>query len=151
VQDPQILLGGSRRLLFQEHVVGQAEAARREQVALVAIVGKRAGLANQPVDHVAVFDAVLALAPQSWQRLHLTLAVPYLQVLGIDTHLDLLADQPAGHRVGVVGDVDRAAFVHTHPQPLARLQSPHRQQTQQRPFLRQPLLSPRVGLPEEPS
>jgi hypothetical protein len=138
-------------LLFDEHVIGQAEPARREQVGLVAVVRERPGLADQPVDHVPVLDFVLALAAQAWQRLHLTLAVPHLQMLGKDTHLDLLADQPAGHRVRVVRNVDGAAFVHTHPQPLARLQPTRRQRTQPGQLLGQPLLPATVELPEQPT
>ncbi len=144
MQDAQVLLRRPGRLLPQQRVVGQAELAGREQVGPVAVVGERPRLADQPVDHVPVLDPVLAPAPQPRQRLDQLPGVPDLDPLGVDPGLDPLADQPAGHRVGVPLDVDRAAAVHPHPQPLARLQPPGRQRPQQGQLLRQP--SPPAGV-----
>jgi hypothetical protein len=136
--------------VHEEQVVGQAEAAGGEQVGPVAVVGERPRLADQPVDHVPVLHPVLAPAPQPRQRLHQPLGVPHLDPLGVHPRLDPLADQPAGHRVGVALDVDRAARVHPHRPPLARLQTPGRQRPQQGQLLGQPPLPPGVELPEQP-
>jgi hypothetical protein len=95
-----------------------------------------------------VVDAMLAPATQARQRLHYLLPVPHLQPLGVHTHLDLFANQPARHRVGIAAHVDRAAPVHPHPQPSARFQSPHRQRSQQRHLLGQTLLTTRITLAE---
>jgi hypothetical protein len=119
VQDLQIFLGRTLRLLRQQPVVGQPEAARREQVVAIAVVGERARLAHQPVDDVPVVDAMLAPAAQPRQAFHLLLGVPHLDVVGVDAGLDPFADQTAGHRVGVAADVDRAAVVHPHRHALA--------------------------------
>jgi hypothetical protein len=59
-------------------------------------------------------------------------------VLDEQLHLDVLADEPAGHRVAVAADVNQAALVHLHTQPLARLQPPRRQRSQHRHLFGQP-------------
>jgi len=127
VQDPQILPIGIRRLVGPQGVVGHAEVARREQLLTVTIAGKGARLTHQPVDDVPVVDAMLVTSAQARQTLDQLLGVPHLQVLDEQAHLDLLADQPAGHRVAVAADVDQAALIDLRPQPLARLQPPRRQ------------------------
>jgi hypothetical protein len=144
VQDAQVLLGRSLRLLHQQRVVGQAEADGREQVSSVAVVGERSRLADQPVDDVPVGDPVLATTPQTRQFFDAPLGVPHLDPLGVDPGLDPFADEPAGHRVGVALDVAGAAAIHPHLLPLARLQTPSRQRSQQRHLLSQPL--PPVGV-----
>jgi hypothetical protein len=98
---------------------------------------------------VPVGDAVLATTTQPRQLLDLPLGVPDLDPLGVDPGLDPLADQPAGHRVGVARDVDGAAAIDTHHLPLARLQPTSRQRSQQRHLLGQPLLSVGVELVEQ--
>ncbi len=149
MQDGQVLLRRPLRLPLGQHVIGQPEAARREQVAPVAVVRERPRLAHQPVDHVPVLDPVLAAPAQPRQRLHQPLRVPHLDPLRVQPGLDALADQPAGHRVGVAPDVDRAARVHPHPQPLARLQPPRWQRTQQGQLCFQPPPPARVELVEQ--
>jgi hypothetical protein len=149
VQDAQVLLRRPRRLLHQQRVVGQPELAGGEQVGPVAVVGERPRLADQPVDHVPVLHPVLAPPPQPRQLLHPPLGVPHLNPLGVQPGLDPLANQPAGHRVGIALDVDGAAAVHPHPQPLARLQPPRRQRPQQRQLLGQPPLPVGVEPPEQ--
>ena len=130
VQDLQILPGRLLRLLLPQAVVGQPEAARREQVVAVAVVGERPRLAHQPVDDVPVLDAVLAPATQPRQPFDLLLRVPHLQVVGVDADLDPLADQPADHRVGVAADVDGAATIDAHRHSLAGVQTLRRQRPQ---------------------
>ena len=83
VQDPQVLLGRSLGLLLQEYVIGQAETARRKQIGLVPVVCKRSGFADQPLDHMAVFNAVLVATSQAGQRLHQLLPVPDFDPLGV--------------------------------------------------------------------
>ena len=130
VQDLQILPGRLLRLLLPQAVVGHPEAARREQVVAVAVVGERPRLAHQPVDDVPVLDAVLAPAAQPRQPFDLLLRVPHLQVVGVDADLDPLADQPADHRVGVAADVDGAATIDAHRHSLAGVQTLRRQRPQ---------------------
>ena len=116
---------------------------------MVAVVREGTRLAHQPVDHVAVLDPVLAVTSQTRQTVHTLLRVPHLDLLGADPRLYPLPNQTTRHRVHVALDVNRAAPVHTHRQPLARLQTPGRQRTQQRQFLGQTLLPARVELLEE--
>jgi len=127
VQDPQVLPVRRARLERRQVVVRQPEDARGEQLLAVAVLGERPRLAHQPVDDVPVVDALLVPAAQPRQHLDPLLAVPDLQVLDEQPHLDRLADQPAGHRVAVAADVDQAALIDLRPQPLARLQPPRRQ------------------------
>jgi hypothetical protein len=149
VQDLQIFLGRTLRLLRQQPVVGQPEAARREQVVVVAVVGESARLAHQPVDDVPVFDAMLAAATQTRQAFHLLLAVPDVEVVGVDADLDPFADQTAGHRVGVAADVDRAAAIHTDPHALAGVEALRRQRSQHGQLFLESLDPPLVALGEQ--
>jgi hypothetical protein len=92
VQDAQVLLRRTLRLLRDQQVVGEAKAAGGEQVGPVTVVGERSGLAHQPVDDVPVLDPMLALAPQPRQPLDAALGVPDFDVLGAEAGLDPLAD-----------------------------------------------------------
>jgi hypothetical protein len=138
------------RLLSQQGVIRQPEAARREQVGPVAVVGKRPRLAEQPVDDMTVSDLVLAPASQPGQLLHTPTGEPDLDSFGKDTSLHPLADEPSRHRVDVALDVDRAATVHPHLSSLTRLQSLIRQRPQSRPLFGQTLLPARVELTKQP-
>jgi len=149
VQDLQIFLGRTLRLLRLQPVVGQPEAARREQVVAVAVVGEGARLAHQPVDDVPVVDAMLAPAAQARQTFHLLLGVPHLDVVGMDAGLDPFTDQTARHRVGVADDVDGAAVIHPHRHALAGVEPLRRQRPQHRPLLLEALHPPPVALGEQ--
>jgi hypothetical protein len=149
MQDLQILLGRTLRLLRQQPVVGQPKAARREQVVAVAVVREGARLAHQPVDDVPVVDAMLAPAAQARQAFHLLLGVPDLDVVGVDAGLDPFADQTAGHRVGVAADVDRAAVIHPHRHAPAGVEPLRRQRPQHRPLFLKTLHPPPVALGEQ--
>ena len=121
MENAQVLLRCPQRLLLDQQIVGQAEAAGGEQLGPVAVVGERPRLPHQPVDDVPILDAVLAPAPQPGEPLDAALGVPDLDLLRVDARLDPLADQPARHRIGVPRDVDGAAVVDPHLPPLARL------------------------------
>jgi hypothetical protein len=136
-------------LLLDQPVVGQAEAARREQLVTVAIAGERPRLAHQPVDDVPVGDPVLPPATQARQALDLVLGVPDLDVVGVQARLHPFPDQPAGHRVRVAGDVDGAATIHPHPDALAGVEPLPRQGPQQGQLLDQPRLAAAVPLGEQ--
>ena len=146
MQDPHILPRCPLRSLFEQGIIGHAEAAAREQVGLVAVIGKRPRLADQPVDDVAVIHAMLAATPQPGQHVDLLLAVPHLDPLGVLPGLDPLANQAAGHRVDVAFDTDEAARLHPHPQPLTRLQPTLRQGTQAGQLLGQASLPTAIAL-----
>jgi hypothetical protein len=98
---------------------------------------------------VPVVHAVFVAAAQPGQHLHPPSGIPDFHVLDRQPYLNVLTDQPAGHRVAVAADVDEAAAIHPQPQPLARLQPPCRQRPQHRQLLRQPHLSPRVELRQQ--
>jgi hypothetical protein len=123
VQNAQVLPGRTRRVLLDQPVVDQAEAARREQLVAVAIAGERPRLTHQPVDDVPVGDPVLAPATQPRQALHQALGVPDLDVVGVQPGLHPFPDQTAGHRVRVAADVDGAATIHPHRDALAGVEA----------------------------
>lgn len=129
-EQPQVLLVGTVRHPRAQHVVGDAERGRREQVLPVPVRRERTRLADQPVDHVPVRDPVLTPTPQPRHPLHHLLRVPHLHVLGVQPDLDPLPDQPARHRVRVPADVDRAARVHLRLDATRRLEPTRRQRTQ---------------------
>jgi hypothetical protein len=125
-----------------------------KEIRLVAIVGERSRFADQPVDDVPVVHPVLAPTPQPRHHLHLLLAVPHLDLLGVQPGLHPLADQPATHRVDIAFDTDSAARLHPHPQSLARFQAMRRQRSQQGSLLGEAVEATRVALrqqlPQEP-
>jgi hypothetical protein len=132
VQDPQVRRDGTLAVLLDPPVIDQAETAGREQLVTVAVAGERSRLTHQPVNDMPVVDAMLAPTPQSRQAFHKLLGVPDLEVAGMPTCLDPLADQAAGHRVGVAADMDGAAAIDTHRQALASVQALGRQRPPQR-------------------
>jgi len=95
---------------------------------------------------VPVVDLLLVPAPQPGQHLDPLLRVPDLQVLDEQPHFDVLADQPARHRVTVAADMDQAARIDLRAQALARLQPPRRQRLQHGALLGQPRPPARVKL-----
>jgi hypothetical protein len=97
VQDPQVFLIRGARLGGQQGVVGPPEGARREQLLPVAVLREGPRLAHQPVDDVPIVHPALVAAAQPRQHLDPLLGVPDFQVLDEQSHLDALADQPAGH------------------------------------------------------
>ena len=127
VQEVDVLLVGTPRLLDPQRVVGPPERRRRVEVLAVDVAGERPGLAHQPADHVPVVDVVLVLAAQPLQPQHHLLRVPHLDLVHADPRLDFLADQPRRHRVGVVLDADGAQAADPDAQPLQRLQPRRRQ------------------------
>jgi hypothetical protein len=132
-----------------QHVVGDAERRRREQVLAVAVRRERARLTDQPVDHVTVSDPVLAAATQPRHALHHPLRVPHLHVLGVQAHLDPLADRPARHRVRVPTHVDRAPRIDSHLRATRRLEATRRQRPQLFHLLARLLGAIRVQLAEQ--
>jgi hypothetical protein len=117
-----------------------------KQLFPVPIVVKSPRLAHQPLNDVPVLDPVLAFPAQTRHRLDALLGIPYLQMLGINPHLDLLSDQPAVHRIDVVVDPDGAARPHPDPRPLATLQAPGRQTPKHPFFLSKSTPTPRIEL-----
>lgn len=93
---------------------------------MIAVVLERSRLAQQPVDHMPILDPVLAATTQTRQPLHTLLGVPHLDLFRPDPGLHPLPDQTARHRIHVARHMNRAAPVHTHRSPLARLQPPQR-------------------------
>lgn len=92
---------------------------------------------------------MLASATQPRQTLDQALGVPDLEVVRVQTDLDLFPDQPAGHRVGVAADVDRAATIHPRRETLAGIQALLRQRPQQGQLFEQPRLPTLIALPEQ--
>lgn len=113
-----------------QHVVGDPERGRREQIVPVPVRRERTRLADQPVDHVPVVDPVLPATTQPRHPVHHLLRVPHLHRLGVQAYLDPLTDQPARHRVRVPLDVDRAARIHPRLDTPGRLESACRQRPQ---------------------
>ena len=149
VQDPQVLPVRRARLHGHQAVVGPSEGARREQLLAVAVLGEGPRLAHQPVDDVPVVDVLPVPAAQPGPHLDPPPRVPDLQVFDEQPHLDGLADQPARHRVAVAADMDQAARIDLHAQPLARLQPPRRQRPQHGALLGQPRPPAGVELPQD--
>jgi hypothetical protein len=143
-EDLQVLLDRPAGTLPLQGVVRHPKAAGGEHRSAVPVFLERPRLAHQPVDHVAVLDAVLAPAPKPRQLVHPTGPVPDLQSFGPDVDLDPLADQLARYRVDVPADVDRAPRGDPHLDPPAHLQPPGWQRRQDGLLLGDPLAPVRV-------
>jgi len=122
VEERQVVLDRAAGPLVLQQVVGHAEPAGGEHRVAVAILLERSGLAHEPVDDVAVLDAMLASASESRQRVQLPGPVPDVEGLGPDVNIHLFADQSAGQRVGVAADVDRAPGIDPGLEPSRHLQ-----------------------------
>jgi hypothetical protein len=117
-------------LLLDQPVIDQAEATRRKQLVPIAVVGERPRLAHQPVDDVPVVDAVLAPAAQPGTALDEALAVPALDVVGVQASLAPFADPAARYRVGVAADVEGTPRIYSHFDTLACVDPLGRQRPQ---------------------
>ena len=126
-EDRQVVLDHAARPPVLQQVVGHPEPAGGEHRIAVAVLLERPGLAHQPVDDVAVLDAMLAPASESWQGVHLPGPMPDVEGLGPDVDIDLFADQTARQRIGVAADVDRAARIDSGLEPSGHLQPASRQ------------------------
>jgi hypothetical protein len=144
VEDRQVVLDHAAGPLVLQQVVGHSEPAGGEHRVAVAVLLERPGLAHQPVDDVAVLDAMLATAPESRQGVQLPGPVPDVERLGPDVNIHLFADQSARQRVGVAADVDRAPRIDPRFEPSRHLQPASRQGRQHGHFLMKTLLS--VGI-----
>jgi hypothetical protein len=127
VEDCQIVLDHAAGPPVFQGVVGHPEPAGREHCIAVAVLLERPGLADQPVDHVAVIDPMLASPSEPGQGVDPPGAVPDVEGLGPDMDIHLLADQSAGQRVGVAADVDCAPRINPGLEPSGHLQPTGRQ------------------------
>ncbi len=129
-EDRQVILDHAAGPPVVQQVVCHPEPAGGEHRVAVAVLLERPGLADQPVDDVAVFDAMPAPAPESRQGLQLPGPEPDVEGLGTDVNIHLFADQSTRQRVGVAADVDRAARVDPRLEPPEHLQPTRRQRRQ---------------------
>jgi len=126
-EDLQVFFDRAAGPLVPEDVVRHAEPAGGEHRVAVAVLRERAGFADQPVDDVAVRDAMFASAAQPRQAVDLTGAVPDVEMVDPDVNVELFADQAAGQRIDVAADVDRAAGIDLRLDPPRHLHAPRRQ------------------------
>lgn len=143
-EDRQVVLDHPAGPPVHQQVVGHPEPAGREHRIAVAVLLERPGLADQPVDDVAVLDPMLTPASESRQGVELSGPVPDLECFGSDVNINLFADQSAGQRVGVAANVDRAARIDPRLAPPGHLQPADRQGRQDGHLLMKTLLS--VGI-----
>jgi hypothetical protein len=143
-EDRQVVLDHAAGPLVLQDVVSHPEPAGGEHRIAVAVFLERPGLANQPVDDVAVLDAILSPAPESRQGVDLPGPMPDVEGLGPDVNIHLFTDQTTGQRIGVAADVDRAPGIDPGLEPSRHLQPASRQIRQHGHFLMKTLLS--VGI-----
>ncbi len=149
-EDRQVVLDHAAWPPVLQQVVGHPEPAGGEHRVAVAVLLERPGLADQPVDDVAVFDAMLAPASEPRQSVQPPGPVPDLEGLGTDVDIDPFADPPAGQRVGVAADVDRTARIDPRLEPSGHLQPSGRQGRQDGHLFMETLLSVGVAPGHEP-
>ena len=151
LQDLQVLARRhARRVITQQAVVGQAKMARGKHVRVILVVLQRPRLAHQRVDHVPVVDGVLAVARQTRHPLNQASRPPDFDHLGVDHHVDRHADQPAGNRIRIPLDLNRAAAADpdaADPPPMVELAGG--QLAQAGLFLGELVSTPRVSLVDQ--
>jgi hypothetical protein len=140
-EDRQVILDHAAGPLVLQEVVSHPESAGGEHRIAVAVLLERPGLAHQPVDDVAVLDAMLAPASESRQSVDLSGPMPDVEGLRPDVNIHLLADQTTGQRVGVAADMDRAPGIDPGLESPSHLQPASRQGRQHGHFLMKTLLS----------
>jgi len=134
-------------VIAEQLIVGDAKMAGGEHVRVILVVGQRPWLPHQRVDHVPVIDGVFAVARQTRHLLDFTARAPDFDHLGVDHHVDLQADQPAGNRVGIPLDLNRAAAADLDPaDALPVIELAGRQLAQAGLFLSEFFGTPRVPL-----
>jgi hypothetical protein len=143
-EDFQVLLDRAARPPVLQHVVGDPEPAGRKHRVAVAVLLERSRLAHQPVDDVAVLDAVLAPATKPRESVQFLGSVPDVERFGPDVNVNLFADQTTRQRVDIAADVDRAPRVDPCLDPAGHFQPAGRQRRQDGHFLTKTLLS--VGI-----
>jgi hypothetical protein len=126
-EDRQVILDHAAGPSVLQQVVGHPESAGGEHRIAVAVLLERSGLADQPVDDVAVLDAMLAPTSEPRQGVQLPGPVPDVEGLGPNVDIDLFADQSAGQRIRVAADVDRATRIDPRLEPSGHRQPSGRQ------------------------
>jgi hypothetical protein len=149
-EDRQVVLDHAAGPPALQHVVGHPEPAGGEHRIAVAVLLERPGLADQPVDDVAVIDTMLAPAPESRQGVQLPGPVPDVERLGPDVDVHSLADQAARQRIGVAADVDRTARIDPGLEPSRHLQPASRERRQHGHLFTETLLSVGIAPGHEP-
>jgi hypothetical protein len=143
-EDRQVILDRAAGPLVLQEVVSHPESAGGKHRIAVAVLLERSGLAHQPVDDVAVLDAMLAPASESRQSVDLSGPMPDVEGLGPDVNIHLFADQTARQRVGIAADMDRAPGIDPGLESPSHLQPASRQGRQHGHLLTKTLLS--VGI-----
>ena len=101
-------------VLITQRVVGDAKMACGEHVLPILVMLECSRFANQRIDHMTVVDGMLAGARQSRHPLHLGVAVPHLDEIGVNHHIHLVLDQSAGNGVRIAFDLYGAAAANAH-------------------------------------
>jgi len=144
MENRQVVLDHAAGPPVLQEVVGHPEPAGGEHRIAVAILLERARLFDQPVDDVAVLDAMLASASESRQGVQLPGPMPDVESFGPDVNIHLFADQTTRQRVRVAADMDRAPRIDSGLEPSRHLQATNRQRRQHGHFFEKSLLS--VGI-----
>jgi hypothetical protein len=132
---------GAFRHVAQQLIIGPAESRRGVHVIDVLVIDKRTGLADQGVDHVAKVDGFFAMAEQSRHPLDVFVAVPELQMVLMNAHLQSQADVLTAYRVRVSFHANHTIGFHRHWHRSARAATLRSQRAQHRAFLTEPFLS----------
>ncbi len=127
VKNRQIVLDHATGPLVFQDVVSHPKSAGGEHRIAVAVLLERSRLTDQPVDDMAVLDAMLTSAPKSGQSVQLLGTVPDVKSFGTNVNINLFANQSAGQRIGVAADVDRAPGIDPCLDPSGHFQSARRQ------------------------
>lgn len=126
------------RVLVPQPVISHPKAAVGEQILAIAVVLKRARLADQLVNDMPIVDRVLVAAHQPRQGVDVNARIPEFHAVGVQVGLDFLADQPAIDRVGVAVNMDQAPRVDADRQPQTTILPLRRKRSQCRQLLSMP-------------
>jgi len=152
LQDLQVFTDAlASTVVAAKPIVGDAKVAGRKHILPILVVLERTRLPDQRIDHVTVIDRVLASARQTRHPLDFASRVPDLDEFGVDHDVDPVANQPAGNRIRVPLDLDRAATADSDPpETLPVIELGRRQLAKQRLLLSELGRSRPVALVDQP-
>lgn len=96
-------------MVATQKVVGHAEVGTGKHGLVVLVILEGPRLPHEAVDDVPVVDRVPTFPRQTRHALDLMLPIVDVDRISIDHHVDPFADQPAGHRIGILENPNRAA------------------------------------------
>ena len=97
-------------------IIGKPKLATWEKSVSVTVVLKRARFSDQPVYNVPVVDMMLTFTSKPGHTVYAFLPIPYFNVIGVKSDINMFFNEPAVNRIGIVNNAYRAGWANFHPE-----------------------------------